>query len=219
MKIAKLSAKQNMDLDNSLFLNFNGDFSYRIYSFFSDCITVGYSQNISDFFDEEKCLRFNVEVVKRPTGGGIVFHSREDIIFSAVYPFSFFQNNFKSAYFFTSNIILEALNSCGIPAKRSPLRIKSNPCYCFSSLYDYEIVLNNKKLVGIAQRRTKDRIFLQCAISVSKPSEQLFLLCKDKNEKLQKSSSYLLDFCDDVILKRFTETLPKIFEKRLKKQE
>lgn len=173
------SAAQNMEMDMLLFTS--GRPAFRFYRFRDDCITAGRSQDMPSEIALDKALKMGVDAVKRPTGGGIVLHSRKDIIFSCVFPASVFPGGAMKAYYFVSDILLEGLSECGIHAERafqSPADRRAAPGLCFSSSREFEIALGGKKLAGIAQKRTRDRILQQGAICVSRPAKDLAALLR-----------------------------------------
>lgn len=155
----------------------------RFYGFDSDCITAGYSQDIASEIDLKKAQMSGIDVAKRPTGGGIVLHSSADIAFCCVLPSKIFPEGFMSAYHFVSDIILCALRHTGVMAeKKLCATAGSGDCgnLCFSGAKEYEITLGGKKLVGIAQKRTREKILQQGAISIARPRKDMVSVIRNK---------------------------------------
>lgn len=186
----KLFASENMLRDISLF-NSSAEPSVRIYGWSRPSITVGYFQDIEKEIDTIKASDLGIDVVKRPTGGGIVFHTTEDVTYCVAAPLSSIPGGLMDSYYFISDIILNALKNLGIKAElskrvtngRSSLdfardKPATNRSICFSSPREYEITLNGRKLVGSAQKRTKEKLMQQGTISVKKTPELFFSLLK-----------------------------------------
>jgi lipoate-protein ligase A len=95
----------------------------------------------------------------RPTGGGIVFHNPNDILFTIVAPIKdpFFPLRFKDKLQWISNQLKLTLPSLktnlptGLP----------NSAFCNSYPNPYELYINQVKVVGLAQRRFKDYFMVQ----------------------------------------------------------
>ncbi len=175
-------AAANMQADMEMFASASGA-AFRVYCFDRDCITAGYSQILPDEICLDKACDFNVEIARRPTGGGLVLHSSRDVIFSCVLPAALFAGGAKSAYGFVSGIVLSAVRLCGIKAAAAGSdghkTAASARGLCFSGSRDFEIVFGGRKLVGLAQKRTRDKILQQGAICVSRPGKDLFGLLKN----------------------------------------
>ncbi|NWK09155.1 lipoate--protein ligase family protein, partial [Marine Group I thaumarchaeote] len=102
----------NMAVDEFLLYNCKEPV-LRIYGWSKPCISIGYFQNI-DEVDYKKCNDMNVDVVRRITGGGAVFHDME-------LTYSFVTKNFPQSimesYKEISEVIIQALKKLGLDAK------------------------------------------------------------------------------------------------------
>ena len=145
----------------------------RVYQWEPYAISLGYNQSPGDL-DLEKCKRDNIDVVRRPTGGRAVLHA-EELTYSVVVPrdSDFFSTDTLTTYNRISEGILSGLLLFGIKAElvqRLPGDEKSssykNKIPCFSGAAKYEIVYQNKKLVGSAQRRYENAILQHGSILV-----------------------------------------------------
>ncbi|MFA5104773.1 MAG: hypothetical protein WC527_06320 [Candidatus Margulisiibacteriota bacterium] len=173
MLFEKDSAFANMQKDIEFFSVCDRP-AFRLYGFNTDCITAGYFQDIASEIDIEKANLLGIDIAKRPTGGGIVFHSSHDIAFCSVLPSDMFPKGFMSAYHFVSDIVLDALKQAGIGAKKHTGGLSADDKrLCFSGAQDYEITYGGKKLVGIAQKRTKEKILQQGTICISRPQKEI----------------------------------------------
>lgn len=138
----------------------------RLYTWSPPAVSLGYFQKIESTIDMDECKRSGIDVVRRPTGGRAVLHQDE-----LTYSICGSSNNFpelgttvSQTYERISLALLETLRILGIKGEwvRSLPRQKkekiSEPCFMSSS--KYEITVDNKKLIGSAQRRF-GKVFLQ----------------------------------------------------------
>jgi len=82
-----ISGRKNMEYDLELFRQYEMGAipsTLRIYSWLPQCISLGYSQNIEKEIDTVKASALGWDLVKRPTGGGIVFHNEAEVTYSLV---------------------------------------------------------------------------------------------------------------------------------------
>ena len=138
---------------------------FRVYGWQPYAISLGYGQNPNEL-DLQKCEQDEIDVVRRPTGGRAVFHA-EEITYSVIFPkqSQFYSPDILSMYNLISQGLLAGLRLLGIQVeliKRNRNSQKSSsyknniPCFSFSA--DYEIVYQNRKLVGSAQRRYENSV-------------------------------------------------------------
>lgn len=173
----KYGPSENMDKDMALFEAC--DFpTARFYGWKDDCITLGYSQDLFDEIDVAGSSAMGIDLSKRPTGGGLVFHSKDDFTFSFVFSVDRSSNAFRSAYESTSRIVKTVLKKIGIEPDAGASWIvgpeEANGNICFSRAMSHEITVSGKKIAGIAQKSTRDRVLQQGTISVSRADDRLF---------------------------------------------
>lgn len=137
----------------------------RLYSWRQPTLTIGYSQNGARDLDRNRCRSLGIPVVSRPTGGRALLHDKElTYSLTAPIPHPRFPSNLRSAFQVVSQALLLSLGKMGIQgamiANPRGVPVNGRSPSCFSSLNHCEITVNNKKLIGSAQRR-KSRSFLQ----------------------------------------------------------
>jgi lipoyl(octanoyl) transferase len=167
----RFSGKYNMEFDGYLFDGLEQGIvkpTLRIYGWEKACISLGYSQNPDLELNVPNCNRYGIEIVKRPTGGGIVFHNEHEVTYSFIYPFDddILPKGLVPSYKFISNIVIHALNSIGIQAELSNTRHHEQARLCFSFPASYEVTLEGQKIVGSAQKRGKTALLQQGSIFV-----------------------------------------------------
>ncbi|MEK7376907.1 MAG: hypothetical protein AABZ57_07090, partial [Candidatus Margulisiibacteriota bacterium] len=112
------------------------------------------------------------EIVKRPTGGGIVSHGTDEVTYSVVCPIQLLPEGLMGAYYYISGIIVKALKRLSVDAKIGRgargigYRQRTNEL-CFSNTREYEITFDGKKLVGSAQKRGRNAMLQQGSIQFS----------------------------------------------------
>ena len=162
------SAAMNMAIDEVL-LELAAVSSIRFYRWHSPAISFGYFGRFSDvaIYARER------DLVRRWTGGGIVFHG-DDLTYSIVIPASdsVFDESSIAIYEKIHRALAEALNgSCrraelvgsARGAERTPQRgVPTNDC--FASPVHADVMLDGRKIAGAAQRRTRRGLLQQGSI-------------------------------------------------------
>ena len=148
----------------------------RIYSWKNKCISVGYGQKIDRLLDGSMARDLGWEIVKRPTGGGIVFHNQAEVTFSVVAGLEELPQGLIPSYMKISEGVVEALKLVGIEAeisrKQNVDRRAQNSGMCFSYPAEYEIVCQGKKIVGSAQKRNRNKLLQQGSIFMKSSGQE-----------------------------------------------
>ncbi len=169
------SAAMNMAIDEAL-LEFAKEPSIRSYRWDHPALSFGYFGRFAEVENEPR------DLVRRWTGGGIVFHG-EDLTYSLVIPRSdpAFVESSISIYEKTHAAIRSALVHSSVSAeltsvaalyeRRSPRRtgihatvIDRRYSECFANPVRADVLLNGKKIAGAAQRRTHRGLLQQGSI-------------------------------------------------------
>ncbi len=154
----------NMAVDEFLLYNCKEPI-LRIYGWSKPCISIGYFQSI-DEVNYKKCNEKNVDVVRRITGGGAVFHDTE-------LTYSFVTKNFPQSilesYKEICEIIIQTLKKLGLDAKFSPLN---------------DVTVNEKKVCGNAQTRKNNTLLQHGTILLDVDVEKMFSLLNVPIEKI-----------------------------------
>lgn len=138
----------------------------RIYGWQPWAFSIGCFQDPERELALDECKRFSIGFVRRMTGGGVVFHSRE-LTYSIVCSRQHFrcgslvENSFKRICSF----IIKTYQSLGLEAgfaidqNRTKKNFGKKTALCFNGREKYDILINDKKIGGNAQRRFRDVIF------------------------------------------------------------
>lgn len=167
-------ASENMELDAALLCDLKDEKSniLHLYDWESDAATYGH------FIDPEKFLNFqgvrknNLDLAKRPTGGGIIFHNC-DLAFSVLVPASspHYSGNPLENYAFVNNRVIWVMEQMSgvsgelLPEEPSPL---DEHCqnFCMAKPTKYDVMIGGKKMGGAAQRKTRHGFLHQGSISI-----------------------------------------------------
>ncbi|NQT29995.1 MAG: lipoate--protein ligase family protein [Candidatus Saganbacteria bacterium] len=195
IKTPRLSGQQNMQLDSKMFSDFeegNISSTLRIYSWNPKCISIGYSQSLDKLIDRQKARDLGFDVVKRPTGGGIVFHNEAEVTYSLVTAIDnpLLPKGLVPSYKKISEAVVFGLGLLGVDARiiGAEGKQETRASLCFSYPAEYEIVVDTKKIVGSAQKRGKKALLQQGSVFVRQTEAKAFSLLKQKQNDLNAIS-------------------------------
>ena len=173
------NAALNMAIDEAL-LEIASEPTIRFYRWDHPAISFGYFGKFADAEDHST----EHDIVRRWTGGGIVFHG-DDLTYAIVIPANdpAFSNSSISIYEQTHAAIRDALNNSGnrvaVCCSHAPLARRAqdvvatshgpegrgyNNNACFANPVRADVMLNNKKIAGAAQRRSRRGLLQQGSI-------------------------------------------------------
>jgi len=167
------SAAENMAVDEAISqLNSKiGKTTVRLYGWKPPAVSIGYFQSLIEEVDLPQCKRFGVDVVRRITGGGAVFHDAE-LTYSFVTAESngLVSKNILESYKQICNALVLGFKELGLQAEFVPLN---------------DIIVNGRKISGNAQTRRNKTILQHGTILLKVDVEKMFSLLKVPNEKLK----------------------------------
>jgi lipoate-protein ligase A len=135
----------------------------RTYEWTTPTLSLGYFQKSAEV---EADPRWNsVPIVRRPTGGGALWHDLE-VTYAVVIPGHHpFARPSRALYRSIHEAIADQLRALGIPASRrgqpefdEELESRPRPFLCFTDRDEEDVIFRNAKLVGSAQRRRSGAI-------------------------------------------------------------
>ena len=157
----------NMAVDEAIFITTkekNLSPTLRFYQWRPSTVSIGYAQNVGEEVNLKECKRLKMDVVRRYTGGGAIFHD-DELTYSFISKTDGYQhfNDLLASYKQVCWGIIKGLSELGISVKFREVRNKLSsrekvPCFMANSKHD--LIVNEKKVLGNAQRRTKE-VFLQ----------------------------------------------------------
>lgn len=151
----------NMAIDEALAINLDKDGVpiLRFYDWTEPAISIGYSQKVNDVLNLELCRKDSIPFVRRITGGGVVFHGMS-FTYSIIIPKSYVLS-IKDTYLWIQNNIKNGLNSLGMKGSIFNKINENKSDYCFTSPNISDLMIENKKVSGIAGRRIKRNLVCQ----------------------------------------------------------
>lgn|SRR3989338_786936 len=166
-------AAQNMALDEAVMKNCvaYGKPTLRFYRWKPSAVSIGYFQSLEQEVDTAKCRELGVDVVRRSTGGGAVFHDAE-LTYSFVCPVdaALTPKNILDSYRHICGGLIHGFRELGLMAAFVPLN---------------DLVVNGKKVSGNAQTRREKTLLQHGTILIDVDVDKMFSLLKVPNEKIR----------------------------------
>ena len=147
-----------------------GPATVRVYTW-PDVLSLGYNQDPGTV-DWEYCSHEGIEVTRRPTGGGAIYHDHyADLAYSIVAPADAVPGDLMDCYELFCEPILDAFESIGVSARfveQERDAVHQPACYLRALHPAHDIVgPDGRKLGGNAQYRRNDAVVQHGSLSVS----------------------------------------------------
>lgn len=197
----KNSAEKNMAIDAALLrgLAENPQPVLHFYEWEKPSATYGHFLDPYKYLSREAVREHGIQLARRPTGGGIVFHLT-DFAFSVLIPANHpsYCVNTLDNYAFIHRTLASALGKFLGEAETLDL-LREEPTqlhpsakhFCMAGPTLNDVMLQGKKLAGGAQRRTRHGFLHQGTIALYSPDEDLLemiLESKTLAEEFRKTS-------------------------------
>lgn len=173
------TAEENMSFDEKLLENLDPRANpiLHLYDWKRPSATFGY------FIKPENHLKMenahSIDIARRPTGGGIVFHIW-DLAFSFLMPAEHprFSLSTLENYQFVNQVVLEVVETYfslapTLTPQNAPSLGPDCQNFCMAKPTQYDVVCQGKKIAGSAQRRKKQGYLHQGTISLAPPDFEL----------------------------------------------
>lgn len=159
----------NMALDESLLIS--GEPTIRFYKWKPSAISIGYFQGIHEEVNLRACRTLNVDVVRRITGGGAVYHDEKgEITYSLVAPERALPKNILKSCEKISSALVKGLAHMGVDAAFSPLN---------------DVTVNGKKISGSAQTRRYGHVLQHGTLLLHVNTDTMFSLLNVSKKKIE----------------------------------
>jgi len=156
-----------MAIDEAL-LN-SGIPTIRLYKWKPSAISIGYFQSMEEEVNMDACKKYGVDVVRRITGGGAVYHdSIGEITYSVVLPVTMFPDILES-YKAIGRCLIAGLNMLGLKAGYAGIN---------------DVVVNGRKISGSAQTRRHGIILQHGTILLRANVKKMFSLLRVTEKKI-----------------------------------
>lgn len=163
------SGAENMAIDEALLRSFDPATSLpvlRLYGWSPAALSLGRFQKGAEVLDLERCRRDAVAVVRRVTGGGVIFHA-DELTYSIVCtpgqipPAASIKDSFRVL----TGFLLAFYHGLGLEAgyaldvAPAGAQLGERTAFCFAGRESFDILVKGGKIGGNAQRRQKETIF------------------------------------------------------------
>jgi lipoate-protein ligase A len=174
-----LDGASNMAIDAALLETFDPRASapvLRLYGWSPPALSLGRFQDAASVLDLPLCRERGVPVVRRITGGGVIYHA-EELTYSIVCPirpFSGAMEGVDGSYRRLNGFLLAFYRSLGLdpvfagdatPPGASPPGGRA--AFCFAGRERCDILVDGRKIGGNAQRRTRHALFQHGSIPLA----------------------------------------------------
>lgn len=178
----------------------------RFFTWKPACVTIGFFQGLEQEVDTVKLREQGIDVVRRYTGGGAVFHDKE-LTYSLTVSEKIVPQDIIESYKIICSALIEGLNLLGI-------------CSEFRAIND--VIIGDKKISGNAQTRKEGVLLQHGTILIETDVDKMFSLLKIPDEKIkdkliknakERVTSLKQELKKEISLEEMEKYLIKGFEK------
>lgn len=173
------SAAENMERDSALLQSLaeHPRCVLHLYDWEQPSATYGYFIDPDNYFNHEGLNRRQMQLARRPTGGGIIFHTC-DLAYSVLIPATHptYSLNPLENYALINKAVSDAIATfIAKPLELLPLQVPSSgfDAFCMATPTRYDVMLEGRKVGGAAQRRMKQGYLHQGSIALGLPEADL----------------------------------------------
>ncbi len=197
------SGRENMAIDEALFRSFDPSSSQpvlRLYGWQPPALSLGRFQQAGSDLDLARCAADNLTIVRRITGGGAIYHA-DELTYSLVCSPSQIPpaTSVKDSFRVLTAFLLAFYRGLGLQAAYAVdlappgTRLGARTPLCFAGKESYDILVNDRKIGGNAQRRSREIIFQHGSIPLYNRVEQGLAYLAVKPVGVQQATTCLLD--------------------------
>ncbi len=214
-----------MAIDEALFRCFDPGSSrpiLRLYGWQPAALSLGRFQKASVDLDLQRCKADELTVVRRITGGGVIYHA-DELTYSLVcapqqIPAA---RSVKESFRLLTSFLLEFY--CALELKAAyaidlfphSSRLGARTPLCFAGQESYDILVNNRKIGGNAQRRSRQVIFQHGSIPLQNRVEQGVQYLMIRPQGVEQTATCLADEGIAVDCDQLKQTLLQQFARQL----
>ena len=152
-----------------------GPRTLRVYRWDPATLSLGYHQ-APEMVDREFCEREEIDVVRRPTGGGAIYHDTyADISYSIVAPADELPDDLMDTYERLCEPLFSAFERLGVSASfvdaERPALFEP-ACYLRALHPAHDVIVDGRKISGNAQYRRRDSVIQHGSVMFDDSSER-----------------------------------------------
>ena len=199
-----LSGVENMAIDEALLRSFDPSSSLpvlRLYGWNPPALSLGRFQKAAEVLDLERCHADGVAVVRRVTGGGVIYHA-DELTYSLVcapeqIPAAI---SIKDSFRVLSGFLLAYYRSLGLDSAYATdvvtegTRLGERTAFCFAGKESFDILINGFKIGGNAQRRLKGVIFQHGSIPLQNRAMTGLTYMREQSPEYAEGSASLAEY-------------------------
>ncbi len=166
-------AYKNMSIDEAVLraiADEKAQSTIRFYRWKPSAVSIGTFQSMRKEVNVDRCRELGVDVIRRITGGGAVYHDFEgEITYSILGPMGMFPRGVRESYRLVCGWIISGLEQLGIKAAFAPIN---------------DIIVGGKKISGNAQTRRQGVLLQHGTILYNTDPRTMFNVLNVSSEKI-----------------------------------
>lgn len=222
-----LGAAANMACDEALasVLAQRRDYGYlRFYQWLPASLSFGYNQRIERLVDTEATDKAGFGIVRRMSGGKMVFHNAEhtfalgltsEFIKAKIGRAATFLDMFK----FSIEPLVEALVEIGVPARFSSSRemqhTSANNLHCYAAAAGHSVYAGPHKLIGAAGVFRNECLIIHGSIPINSSFPPAEIFIGSNNPSADVSMAALRNFVDEEQIARLPQLVAQTYARSL----
>ena len=225
-----LAGPANMAVDEALLNSFDPADSLpvlRLYGWEPPAFSLGKFQVADEVLDLAHCRAAGIPVVRRVTGGGVIYHAAE-LTYSIVCAQRHIPDatSVKGAFRTLCGFLLLAYNRLGLDASfavdrhHGHGRLGERTPFCFAGKEEYDILVGGRKLGGNAQRRIRETVFQHGSIPLENRLSMALPFLRERPTGVEEGTVSLAELgvtlpverLKGVFVEAFRESLGIVFE-------
>ena len=199
-----LSGAENMAIDEALLRSFDPATSLpvlRLYGWNPPTLSLGRFQKAAEVLDLERCRADGVAVVRRVTGGGVIYHADELTYSLVCSPYHIpTTSSIKDSFRVLTGFLLAFYRTLGLePAYATDVVVEGThlgerTAFCFAGKESFDILAGGRKIGGNAQRRLKGVIFQHGSIPLHNHAATGLTYMRDRAPEHAEGTASLADY-------------------------
>jgi lipoate-protein ligase A len=222
-----------MAIDEALLRSFDPVVSspvLRLYGWNPPTLSLGRFQKAAEVLDAERCRADRVAIVRRITGGGVIYHA-DELTYSLVCAPEQIPpaTSIKDSFRVLTGFLLAFYRTLGFEAAYAAdllpegTRLGERTPFCFAGKESFDILASGRKIGGNAQRRMKGVIFQHGSIPLLNRAATGLSYMRERSPKLAEDVVSLTD-CGvtaerDILLNQLATAFADYFNCRLSQSE
>lgn len=219
-----LPGPDNMAIDEALLRSFDPRTSppvLRLYGWQPAALSLGRFQKCAEVLDLERCQADHVPIVRRITGGGVIYHD-DELTYSIVCgpdqipPASSVKDSFRvlTGFLLAFYRLLGLEAAYAADALPDGTMLGERTPFCFAGKESFDILIDGAKIGGNAQRRVKGAIFQHGSIPLENRAGTGLSYMKERSLAHAQGATSLADcgiFGHDCLPRLLAESFEKYF--------